>query len=628
MNRDGIVKIEISPDEMSATAYITPPAGDGAPLSLSSLKQALFAAGVVYGLKDDYALEKHLDEARTRNVQAIVARGSAPGHSTDASIEYPWMKDAPERDDLADDDKVDLRELHYVKTVIEQEIIAIKTPARDGEDGSTVTGKKTPGPQGKDVTVKIGPNVAVSDDGLEYYATASGTPKLANKTLSVDPVFVVNRSVDYHTGNINFIGDVEIKGDILDGFVVKAGGNIVVSGNIQKANVIAGGNIIVNGGIITRMEGYVMAEGDIHAKYIENSIVEAEGDVTSTRAIINSFVRANGSVHCTSKEGKIVGGDIMAFEEIRAKVLGTELETTTILRAGYDFKSYLKLNEEQEALTSLNEQLQDAEKSLNTLKKDTEKSATIAKLNHKIKELTEKKTKTAAVVDDLKKSMKTNKSAAIRGEDAMYSGSVAHIGNAKLKISHTMKYTTLTADKEDAISISAFDSYASKAKKKKEKEEPKPAEEKKVETAKHAPQPGKPLPPKQEEKPAGPYVPTGLPTVLVVDDTDFYRKRLSDILRNSNFEVIGEASNGKDAIRQFVALKPDVVTLDIMMPQIDGVTALKLIMRVNPAARVIMISSTSDKEKMTESVKAGAKDFIMKPFSAAKVVEVMHRVLA
>lgn len=623
VNRDGIVKIEISSDEMTATAYITPPAGDGKPLSLENLKQAIYAAGVVYGIKDDYTLNKHLVDGKERNVQIMVAKGSAPGNPVNATIEYPWMKDEPVMDEQ-DDDKVDLRELHLVKTVIEQEIIAIKAPARNGEDGSTVTGKKTPGGPGKDIVLKAGANVELSEDGLEYYATSSGTPKLQNNTLSVNPVFVVNGNVDYHTGNINFIGSVEIKGDILDGFVVKAGGNIVVSGNIQKANVIAGGDIIVNGGIITRMEGYIMAEGSVHAKYIENSIVEAEGDVTSIRAIINSYIRSNGSVNCTSREGKIVGGDIMAFDEIRAKVLGTELETTTILRAGYDFKTYLKLNEEQEILSGINEELTDAEKSMVSLKKEAEKSASITKLNVRIKELQDKKTKSGSAVDDLKKSMKTNKSAAIRGEEAMYSGSIAHIGNAKLRISHTMRYTTLTADKEDSIAISSFDSYTSKSKKKKEEE---PAAV--VETKKEEVKAGSAiLPTKQDEKTAAPYVPTGLPTILVVDDTDFYRTRLTTILRNSNFEVVGEASNARDAVREYVRLKPDVVTMDIIMPQIDGITALKLIMKVNPAAKVIMISSSGDKETMTEAIKAGGKDFLMKPFSAAKVVEVMHRVLS
>lgn len=628
LDSDGILKVEITEDEMTAIAFVSPPIGNGRPVSLDDLKHAIAREKIVFGLKDDATLVKGLNHGLEDSVDFVVAEGEKRGEPVDATIEYLWLKDAPELPH-AENERVNLRELNVFKAVLEQEVIAVKTPAVSSGEGTTVTGRKVPEKHGKDISVKIGPNVELSEDGTKYIASVAGAPKLLNNTISVDPVLVVKGNVDYRSGNINFIGSVEIKGDVLDGFVVKAGGNIMIGGNVHAANVLAGGDIIVKGGIVTQMEGYVMAEGSVHAKYIENSIVEADLDITSNRAIINSFVRANGSVHCTSREGKIVGGDVMAFEEIRAKVLGTEFETTTILRAGYDFKAYLKLNDEQEKLKALEEELSAAEKNLSMLRKDLEKTQPFSDLSDKVKDLKERKTASIALVDDLKKKMKTNKSATIRGEEAMHSGSVAHIGQAKLKISHTLRYTTLMADKEDNIAFAAFDAQAPKPKKQEaDKDKGKDAaSQQKPEKKSAGPAAKQPVEPRASAgKPAQP--PVDLPTVLVVDDTDFYRDRLKKILTNSNFHVVGEAANGKDAVRQYVKLKPDVVTMDIAMPEMDGITALLLIRRVNPFARIIMISSTGDKELMTKAMRAGGQDFIMKPFSAAKVVEVMFRALS
>ena len=116
--------------------------------------------------------------------------------------------------------------------------------------------------------------------------------------------------------------------------------------------------------------------------------------------------------------------------------------------------------------------------------------------------------------------------------------------------------------------------------------------------------------------------------VLVVDDAAFMRKMVSDALAKGGHEVVGEAGNGVEAISQFQALKPDLMTLDITMPEKDGLAALADIMAANPSAKVVMCSALGQESKVLEAIKLGAKDFVVKPFQPDRVIEAVGKALA
>ena len=116
--------------------------------------------------------------------------------------------------------------------------------------------------------------------------------------------------------------------------------------------------------------------------------------------------------------------------------------------------------------------------------------------------------------------------------------------------------------------------------------------------------------------------------VLIVDDAAFMRKMLSDALSGGGHEVVGEAANGNEAVQQFQALRPELTTLDITMPEKDGLQALREILSFDPTARVVMCSALGQESKVLESIKAGAKDFVVKPFEASRVLEAVGKALA
>jgi two-component system chemotaxis response regulator CheY len=115
--------------------------------------------------------------------------------------------------------------------------------------------------------------------------------------------------------------------------------------------------------------------------------------------------------------------------------------------------------------------------------------------------------------------------------------------------------------------------------------------------------------------------------ILLVDDTTFMRRMLREILGQEGYEIAGEARNGREAVEQYRALGPDLVIMDITMPEMDGIAAVREIVAHDPAARIIMCSALGQDEPIIEALDAGARDFILKPFLPEKVVEAVGKVL-
>ena len=115
--------------------------------------------------------------------------------------------------------------------------------------------------------------------------------------------------------------------------------------------------------------------------------------------------------------------------------------------------------------------------------------------------------------------------------------------------------------------------------------------------------------------------------ILITDDAAFMRMMLKDILTKGGYEVVGEAENGQMAIDKFKELKPDLVTLDITMPELDGIGALKGIKAADPNAVCIMCSAMGQQAMVIESIQAGARDFIVKPFQADRVISAVQKAI-
>jgi len=116
--------------------------------------------------------------------------------------------------------------------------------------------------------------------------------------------------------------------------------------------------------------------------------------------------------------------------------------------------------------------------------------------------------------------------------------------------------------------------------------------------------------------------------VLIVDDAAFMRMMIKDILSKNGFDVVGEAENGKIAVEKFRELRPDLVTMDITMPEMDGIQAVKKIKEIDANSKIVMCSAMGQQAMVIDAIQAGAKDFIVKPFQPDRVLEAVRKALS
>lgn len=117
-------------------------------------------------------------------------------------------------------------------------------------------------------------------------------------------------------------------------------------------------------------------------------------------------------------------------------------------------------------------------------------------------------------------------------------------------------------------------------------------------------------------------------TILIVDDTIFMRTSLRQILEGHGHQVVGEAGDGQEAYLKYKECKPDIVTLDITMPGVGGIQGLHKIREYDPSAKIIMVSAMGQQDLVVEAIESGAADFVVKPFTAERVIAAVHKVLA
>jgi uncharacterized protein (DUF342 family) len=181
-------------------------------------------------------------------------------------------------------------------------------------------------------------------------------------------VYTVDGHVNLKTGNIIFLGTVIIKGNVEDGFSVKASGNIEVMGTVEKAELDAEGDVMVHQGITGKNGGKVKAGGSVLARFIENSVIEAGNMVIVSDGIINSQVDAYKRIICQGKRAHIVGGRLRASEEINAKTLGSPTSgTSTICEVGIDPKSKMQLEALAASKEGMDKKIEELQRNIQTL---------------------------------------------------------------------------------------------------------------------------------------------------------------------------------------------------------------------------------------------------------------------
>jgi len=343
--------LEVSDDALKVYVRIIEPGRGGADLTANEIRALLNSNRVIYGALDD-AIQS-VEDFPLYDVAILVAEGRAPVHGADAQIIYNFETESDKiHIQEREDGSVDYKELNKYQNVVKGQPLARKIPPESGKDGQTVYGRYIPARDGKDRAFDLGKNVALADDDSTVIATESGHVMLKGGEITVETILLISRNVDASVGNVNALGSVEIRGDVEDGFSIKAQGRIEVAGYVGKANLDAGGDIVVYRGINGgegRDFGYISSGKSIWTSFIQNATVAAGEFVIVSNGIVNSDVRAQKKVLCKGKRAKIVGGHVRASEEVNAMILGSPGGAETLIEVGFDpeIKGEIELLEQQ-----------------------------------------------------------------------------------------------------------------------------------------------------------------------------------------------------------------------------------------------------------------------------------------
>lgn len=330
MSLQDFFEVRISEDKLSAHVLAAASLESTSVWTREEWDVFLKEEGVVFGVLDEN-IDALVNDPFSVAFPIEVAIGIAPKDGAHAYIK-PALQDEKQQETKETKGSVNLKNVLDIPMVKQGELVGEKVAAEKGSDGRTVDNEQLEAKDGRDFVLRPGKNTKVEDSCL--YAVTSGQVSIQKKTIHVYPLYEINGDLDLKTGNIDFTGNVHIRGNIPSGFEVKAKGDIRVQGTVEGAYLEAEGSIYISSGVTAQNKGFIQAGKDIETTYLNEAKVRAGGTITVKQAIMHSNCEAGESVYCLQNKGLVVGGNLSAVRSIHVKEAGNPMNTATSFFVG------------------------------------------------------------------------------------------------------------------------------------------------------------------------------------------------------------------------------------------------------------------------------------------------------
>lgn len=354
---------KISSDLTCAWLFFFAPCVGEEKLTAEEISELLTAKSILYGVDEERV--SALGETPEYFKVIPIAKGIAAKHGDNGEIIKCIELDdlSSKRKDINNEEESDINALYPVnfKVIHKGDVLCEIVKPTDGEDGISVKGAKIVGRAGRPAELPRGANVELSQDATKLLASENGRVTFVGGKFVVERALVIREDVDISTGDIDFDGNVLIRGDVRGGFTVVASGDVIIEGRVENALVKAGGNITVKRGMNGNNEGRLEAKGEVRSKYLENCSVSATGNVYSEN-IICSDVMSDDSILLEGGKGVIIGGSCTAPKTIRAQRIGTESYRVTLIVCGSTSNMLQKYMQAQNAARDSQQQLEELER--------------------------------------------------------------------------------------------------------------------------------------------------------------------------------------------------------------------------------------------------------------------------
>lgn len=337
---DCAVAVNVLSNGSEAYVVVEPPKNGGAEVTVNTIMEALNKNNVTYGL--DMDMINNIADEKRYSSKLPVARWTPPVNGIDGTITYLYEREVKSAPVENDHGFVDYKNLGLIRTLHKGDVIANITMPTEGEPGTDVRGRQLRQIVGKKAKFTVGTNTSVTEDGFQIIANADGNLNYRSGAFHIDQVVTINGDVDASVGNISFVGDVVVKGEVMEGFKISSNANIIVSGNVNGATLEADGDVIIKKGCIN---SNVMAHGNITANFCEYSDLNCDGDVTSSNFVVCN-VYCGGTISTKGNSGGLLGGKYTCLNSVAISNIGTKNYIPTQLTVGDN----ALLSEEKEAV--------------------------------------------------------------------------------------------------------------------------------------------------------------------------------------------------------------------------------------------------------------------------------------
>lgn len=253
-----------------------------------------------------------------------------------------------------EDESLNFRDLNLFQNVVADQLVAVLLPAEKGISGRDVFGQQiSAGNAGARPPIKMGPGIRFEEADGYYFSEEAGMVRFEGNKIWIESNYQIRGDVDLEVGNINFVGQVSVKGDVLPDFSVNGERGIEVEGTVGGAILTAQESILLHGGILGQGKGQVKTQKDLQAKFINESTAEVEGDIVFSKEALNSRLGALGKIRAS--EAVIIGGKLISLGSMRLGGLGSEMGVKTEVYLGEDYRT---MNKTEQMIASM-EQLKE-----------------------------------------------------------------------------------------------------------------------------------------------------------------------------------------------------------------------------------------------------------------------------
>ncbi len=363
---DASVKVVVDKSKMFASVIVEPPFNGGADITFAQIESVLNAASLrAPVIKEAVA---RIVRDRIYGEPVMVISGLKPVSGEDGYIKWYFETHAQKIEIFIDESgNVDYHKVLKINTINAGELIGEKITPKPGMDGYNVFKEPIQAKQPREISFVPGKNTEITEDGIYIKATINGQLIIKNNNACVMPIYEVRGDVDFTVGNIDFNGSVLIQGTILDGFSVKAEGNIEVKKTVNSAVIEARGNVILHGGFIGKENGLIKAGGKIGAKFLQGGNIIADDEIIIENAIMHSNVVSGKQIIVKGKKASIIGGRIFASEFVESLSIGTPAGTKTVIEVGVDILKEQEIVRLDQEVNQTNEYIKKISTSIVTL---------------------------------------------------------------------------------------------------------------------------------------------------------------------------------------------------------------------------------------------------------------------